>query len=153
MSLGWTSDTVNTHVDVEGKTLEMKAHSEKFMSVSDMHVQDEDDRHDEQSRSKTIKANNKIVKERTWTLHSQQTAESCCINLVTSKILKQPLQSDTDAQLHKERVISVRKQAEIGFSSSTRENVPGEMRTSWQLFDVRSRRKLQRLQKCREKHR
>ena len=50
--------------------------------------------------------------------------------------MNQPLESDTDAQLHKERVISVRKQAEIGFSSSTRENVPDEMRTSWQLFDV-----------------
>ena len=50
--------------------------------------------------------------------------------------MKQPLKSDTDAQLHEERVISVRKQSEIGFSSSTRENVPDEMRTSWKLFDV-----------------
>ena len=50
--------------------------------------------------------------------------------------MKQPLESYTDAQLHKERVISVRKQSEIGFSSSTRENVPDEMRTSWKLFDV-----------------
>ena len=44
--------------------------------------------------------NNKIVKERIW------------INPVTSKIMKQPLESDTDAELHEERVISVRKQAE-----------------------------------------
>ena len=50
--------------------------------------------------------------------------------------MKQPLKSDTDAQLHQERVISVRKQAEIGISSSTRENVPDKMRTSWKLFDV-----------------
>ena len=64
------------------------------------------------------------MKERIW------------INPVTSKIMKQPLESDTDAQLHEERVVSVRKQAEIGISSSTRENVPDEMRTSWKLFDV-----------------
>ena len=50
--------------------------------------------------------------------------------------MKQPLETDTDAQLHKERVISVRKQSEIGFSSSTRKNDPDEMRTSWKLFDV-----------------
>ena len=69
-------------------------------------------------------ANSKIVKEGIW------------INPVTSKIMKQPLESDTDAQLHEERLISVRKQAEIGISSSTRENVPDEMRTSWKLFDL-----------------
>ena len=40
--------------------------------------------------------------------------------------MKQPLKSDTDAQLHEERVISVRKHAEIGISSSTRENVPAQ---------------------------
>jgi len=39
----------------------MKAHSEKFMNVSDMQVSDEDGY---LSRSKTIKANSKIVKER-----------------------------------------------------------------------------------------
>ena len=33
------------------------------MNVSDMQVPDEDDRHDEQSRSQTIKASNKIVNE------------------------------------------------------------------------------------------
>ena len=42
----------------------MKAHSEKFMNVSDVQVPDEDDRHDEQSRNNTIKANNEIVKKR-----------------------------------------------------------------------------------------
>ena len=64
-----TSDTVNVHVDVLRKTLEMEARSEKFMNVSDMQVPDEDDRHGEQSRSKTIKAfpaNNKIVTEQIW---------------------------------------------------------------------------------------
>ena len=68
--------------------------------------------------------NGKIVKERIW------------INLVTSKFMKQPLESNTDAQLHEERVISVGKLAEIGISSSTRENVPDEVRTSWKLLDV-----------------
>ena len=65
------------------------------MNVSDMQVPDEDDRHDEKSRSQTIKANN-VVKERIW------------INQVTSKIETQSLDTDTDDQLHKERVISVR---------------------------------------------
>ena len=36
----------------------------KLMDESDMQVPDEDDRHEDPSRSKTIKANNKIVKER-----------------------------------------------------------------------------------------
>ena len=35
-----------------------------------------------------------------------------------------------------ERVITVRKAAEICLSSSARENVPDEMRTSWKLSDV-----------------
>ena len=61
------TETVGVHIDVLRKTLKMKAHSEKFMNVSDMQAPDEDDRHDEQSRSKTIKANSKIVKERIWT--------------------------------------------------------------------------------------
>ena len=43
------------------------------------------------------------------------------INPVTSKIEIQPVDTDTDAQLHKERVIIVRKAAEIRLSSSTRE--------------------------------
>ena len=41
----------------------MKAHSEKLMDESDMQVAGEDDRHEFPSRSKTIKANSKIVKE------------------------------------------------------------------------------------------
>ena len=40
------------------------------MNVSDMQVPDEDDRHDEQSRSKTIEAHNKTVKEIISTLVS-----------------------------------------------------------------------------------
>ena len=67
MSLGWTSDTVNVHDDVLCKTPDMKAHSEKFMDVSDVQVPNEDDRHAERSRSKTIPANSKIVTERIWT--------------------------------------------------------------------------------------
>ena len=55
---------------VSEKTLEMRADSAKFKNVSDMQVPDEDYRHDEESRSKTIKANNKIVKGRMWTLVS-----------------------------------------------------------------------------------
>ena len=120
----------------------MKAHSEKLMNVSDMQVPDEDDHfagqpppHDRSDQARSRKsefgrsipvspANSKIVIERIW------------INPVTSKIMVQPLESDTDAQLHEERVISVRKRAEIGISISTRENVPDEMRTSWKLFDM-----------------
>ena len=41
----------------------MEAHSEKLMDESDMQVPDEDGRHEDPSRSKSIKANNKIVKE------------------------------------------------------------------------------------------
>ena len=66
----------------------------------------------------------KIVNERIW------------INPVTNKIVIQPLEPYTDAQLHQELLISVRKEAEICLSSSTRENVPDEMRTSWKLSDV-----------------
>ena len=94
-------------------------------------------------------ANSKLVKERIWN------------NPVTRKIVLQPLESDTDAHLHEESVISVRIQAEVGISSSTRENVAGEMRTPWTLLvDVmtksfretsRSRRKLQRRHTCYEK--
>ena len=98
------------------------------MNVNDMQVQDEDDRHDEQSRSKTITANNKIMKERIWTLNSpfrQRTSkvvkERIRINQFTSKIVVQPLESDTDAQLHKERVISVRKAAKFASRVATRE--------------------------------
>ena len=76
----------------------MKAHSlRKFTNVSDMQVPDEDDRHNEQSRSQTITANNKIVK------------YSILVDPVTSKTEIQPLDSDTDAPLHDERIITVRE--------------------------------------------
>ena len=68
-------------------------------------------------------ANGKFVKQRIW------------INLVTSKIMKQLLESDTDAQLHEERGISVRNKPKLA-SQVLQENVPDEMRTSWKLFDV-----------------
>ena len=91
------------------------------MNVSDVQVSDEDGY---LSRNMTIRATlnddsqfaNKIAKERIWTLTSRlaskQQNERIWINPVSSKILKQPLESDTDAQLHEERVASVRKQAE-----------------------------------------
>ena len=78
----------SAYLTVSEKTLEMRARSEKFMIVSDKQVPDENDRHDEQCRSKTIKANNKIVKERIW------------MNPVTSKIEFQPLDTDTHAHSH-----------------------------------------------------
>ena len=55
--------TTTRHGDALCKTLEMKdyVHSEKFMDVSDMQVSDRDGC---KSRSTTIKANSKIVKER-----------------------------------------------------------------------------------------
>ena len=96
-------------------TLETKAHSEKSMNVSDVQVSRMvsagQTQHDD-TRNVTIRANldnrfpvpsgnNMIVKERIW------------IHPVTSKIVKQPLESDNDAQLHKECVITVRKAAEF----------------------------------------
>ena len=45
------------------RSFETKAHSEKSMNGSDVKMTDEDSY---LSRSKTIKANNKIVKERIW---------------------------------------------------------------------------------------
>ena len=55
---------------------------------------------------------------------------------LASNIEFQPLEPDTDAQLHKERTITVRKAAEnLPLEFNTR-NVPDEMRTSWKLFDV-----------------
>ena len=58
-------------------------------------------------------ANSKLVKDRVW------------INPVTSKIVLQPLEPDTDAHLHEESVISVRIQAEIGISEFCKRVVPG----------------------------
>ena len=84
------------------EALEMKARSpEKSMNVRDVQVSDEDSY---LSRNMTIRAildtqfpvspaNNKIVKERSW------------INPITSKIETQPLDTDTDAELHDERII------------------------------------------------
>ena len=87
-------------------------HSQKIMDVSDLQVSDKDGC---RSRSNTIKANSKIVKERIWTLDSQFAnqivTEQIWVISVTSKIVLQPLVLDTDAQLHKERVTSVRNEA------------------------------------------
>ena len=97
------------------------------MNVSDLQVPDGDDHQGEQSCSKTVKANNKIVKKRIRTMipvspaNSQFVKERIWINLVTSKIEFQPLEPDSDAQLHEESVISVSIQPEICISSSTRE--------------------------------
>ena len=66
------------------------------MDVSGEQVSDKDGC---RFRSNTIKANSKIVKERIWALDSR----------FASKIELQPLDTGTDAQLHKERMISVRK--------------------------------------------
>ena len=66
------------------------------MNVSDVHVSDKDGH---KSRSNTINANSKIVKERIWTLDFR----------FASKIELHFLDTDTDAQLHKERVFSVRR--------------------------------------------
>ena len=63
------------------------------------------------------------MKERTW------------IDPVTSKIMKQPLESDADAQLHEERVISVRNKPNLHLEFNTR-NVPHEMPSSWKVPDV-----------------
>ena len=60
------------------------------------------------------KRTGKIVEERIWTLDShfadKIVTERILIMSVSSKIVLQPLEPDTDAQLHKERVISVRKE-------------------------------------------
>ena len=93
--------------DVCEKTLVTKGRSEKSMNVSDVQVSDEDG---------VIRANlnddsqfaNKIAKERIWTITSpfrqennKIVTEQIWINPVTSKILKQSLESDNDSQLHK----------------------------------------------------
>ena len=103
MDMGWTSHTENVHDDALCETLETKARSfaedhgrKRCPGLGQRWLK---------SRSNTIKANSKIVKERIWTLDSH----------FASKIMLQSLETDTDAQLHKERVISVRKEA--GFAS------------------------------------
>ena len=70
------------------------------MDVRDVQVSDNDGY---KSRSNTISANSKIVKERIWTLDSS----------FASKVVFRLLVPDTDAQLHEGRVISVRQEAEI----------------------------------------
>ena len=84
------------------RSLETKAHSEKSMNVSDMKVTDKDDL---LSRSMMIKAKNIIMKERIW------------INRVISKIETQPLESDTDARLHEERIIAVQEEPSLHVNS------------------------------------
>ena len=106
------------------------------MNVIDMQVPDEDDRvaaqppeHDQSEQQDRERANlkgkqsvaNKIVTEQVW------------INPVTSKFMAQPLDTDTDAQLHEESVMSMRKQAEFA-SRVPHQNIPNEMRTSWKLL-------------------
>ena len=125
MSWGWTSDTVNAHVDVKWKTLEMKVRS--FRKVQGrkrcpdlrkrwLYVSQQCDQSEQQDRERgnldaqfsVSPANIKIGTEQIW------------INPVTSKIGIQPLEPDTDTQLHEESVISVRKASKICISSSTR---------------------------------
>ena len=73
----YTDKVVDGTVEIQKQFPQMQTmhrvgegNSEKFLNVSDMQVPDEDDRHGEKCRRKTIKANNKIVKERIWTLVS-----------------------------------------------------------------------------------
>jgi hypothetical protein len=118
VNLGWTSDTVNVHVDALWEALNMKARSpEKFMDVSDVIVSDADGY---LSRSMTIKANNKIMKERIW------------INRVASEIVFQPLHPDTGAPLHEERVIAVREEPNLHLEFYQRDVTDG-MRSPWKL--------------------
>ena len=70
------------------------------MDISDGQVSD---KHGFKSRSNTVKASRNIVKVRIWKLDSG----------FASKIVFQLVEIDTDAQLHRERVISVRKEAEF----------------------------------------
>ena len=66
-----------------------------------------------------------MVEERIWTFDSQ----------FASKIVLQPLEPDTDAQLHKERVISVRKEAVfVSRVLFYKNDVPSGMWTPWKLL-------------------
>ena len=119
------------------------------MDVSQMQVSVRDSF---KSRSMTIQANSKIVKERNWTLilssltRSWESEFGRSILRVTSKIEFQFLERDTDGQLHKERVITA---ADICFSSSTRD-VPGVMRTIGKFLSMWCRRVSGRDQGCAE---
>ena len=102
MSLGWTSDTANVHSDALCETLETNeyVHSEKFMDVSDMQVSDKrwlsvSQQYDQREQQRRGRANSNDE------------------SRFASKIVLQPLELDTDAQLHKERVISVRKKPNL----------------------------------------
>ena len=63
------------------------------------------DKDDFLSRSMMIKAKNITMKERIW------------INRVISKIETQPLESDTDARLHEERIIAVQEEPSLHVNS------------------------------------
>ena len=122
----------------------MKAHSEKFMNVSDMQVPDEDERmivmmgslaaivmicksgHTLGNLQNPWYVQRVLVSGLTATVkaNNEILKERNWINPVTSKIEFQPWEPDTDAQLHEESVISVRIQAEICISSSAREKCP-----------------------------
>ena len=54
MNFGWTSGAVNVPIDVQYKTPETKAHSEKSMNAGDIQVSDEDGY---LSRNMTVTAN------------------------------------------------------------------------------------------------
>ena len=98
-----------------------------WLCVSQQHDQSEQqdrERANLDARFPVSPANSKSVTEQFW------------INPVTSKIVLQPLDSDTDAQLHKERVITVRKSRRNLHLEFYNKSVPSEIRTSWKLFDV-----------------
>ena len=87
------------------------------------------DENDFLSSNNTIRANNKIVTERTWT------------GLVTSKFETQPLESNTDDQLHDERVVAVREEpslhvnpiSEMSQSRSSRLHVRMSKKSGWNI--------------------
>ena len=105
--------------------LNVKARSpDKFMNVSDVKVSDQDGY---MTRNLTISTNCKIVNVRIR------------INSFISKIVFQPLHSDTDARLHKERIIPVQEEPNFHIVFYQRD-VPDGMRTPWKLpFDVVSK--------------
>ena len=83
----------------------MKVRSpDKFMDVTSVKVSDEDGY---LIRNMTIKSNSKIVTEQIW------------ISPVTSEITFQPFDLDTDAQLHDERIITVREEPIHGVKDCT----------------------------------
>ena len=68
----------------------------------------------------TIKANNKIMKERIW------------MNRVASEIVFRPLHPDTGAPSHDERVVAVREEPNLHLEFYQRDVTDG-MRTPWKL--------------------